>query len=657
MDHTDRLSACRRAGALWPWLAGAVALLALPAGAAELAAVGGDFAELSIEELANIQITSVSKKAERLADAAASVFVITADDIRRAGVDTLADALRLAPNLQVAQESSGGYAISARGLNGSNNSAPNKLLVLIDGRSVYSPLFSGVFWDAQDVLLEDIDRIEVISGPGGTLWGVNAVNGVINISTRAARETQGSLAMLSGGPSGSAAAFRYGATDSAGVAWRAYGKYVERSHTELASGAPVDDGLHRGQLGLRADWTRGGDQFSVLGTAFTLSEEQPAPGAISVEGTTLRLGTISSTGASLTGRWEHLLDGGGRLSVQAYLDHTRRTVPPTFGESLDIADLQFQHSLPALGAHTLVWGANYRYSWDRVRNSDIIAFLPADTNQRWASLFAQDEVALRADLKLTLGARVERNDYTGNEVLPTVRLGWKLAPAHALWSAVSRTVRAPSRLDADAYVPGHPPFLLRGGLAVQSETATVYELGYRGQPTAGFSYSATLFHNVYDHVRTQEIDPSFTYLTFASQMEGQATGIEMWGNYQLTPYWRLSGGLMALHETMTLKPGSNDAAGPGTVGKDPAHTLQLRSSFNLADDKELDFGVSKVAALANPAVPAYTALSARFGWKLRRNVELSLAGQNLNGSHAEYGPLATRSEIPRTVSLRLVWQN
>ncbi|HZV67660.1 MAG TPA: TonB-dependent receptor plug domain-containing protein, partial [Telluria sp.] len=203
MDHTDRLSARCSAAALLPWLAAAVAplLLALPAGAADVAAVGGDFAELSIEELANIQITSVSKKPERLADAAASVFVITADDIRRSGADTLADALRLAPNLQVAQVSSGGYAISARGLNGSNNSAPNKLLVLIDGRSVYSPLFSGVFWDAQDVMLEDVERIEVISGPGGTLWGVNAVNGVINISTRAAKDTQGSLATLNGGPS------------------------------------------------------------------------------------------------------------------------------------------------------------------------------------------------------------------------------------------------------------------------------------------------------------------------------------------------------------------------------------------------------------------------------------------------------------------------
>ena len=629
-------------------------LLALPAAADTV--VGGDFAELSIEELANIQITSVSKKPERLADAAASVFVITADDIRRSGAATLADALRLAPNLQVAQVSGSGYAISARGLNGSNNSAPNKLLVLIDGRSVYSPLFSGVFWDSQDVLLEDVDRIEVISGPGGTLWGVNAVNGVINISTRAAKETQGSLAVLGGGPRGADAGFRYGATDGAGVAWRVAGKYFERSHTELASGAAADDGLHRGQLGLRADWTRGADQLSLLGNAFTLSAEQPLPGALSVTGTKLNLGTITSTGASLTGRWEHVLDGGGSLSLQTYLDHLRRTVPPTYGESLDIVDLQFQHALPPIGAHTVVWGANYRYSWDRVRNSEIVSFLPADINQRWASLFAQDEVALRADLRLTMGARIERNDYTGNEVLPTVRLGWKLAPAHALWSGVSRTVRAPSRLDADAFV-GRPPYLLRGGAAVRAETATVYELGYRGQPAAGFSYSVTAFHNAYDHVRTQEIDRSRTFLTFDSKMEGQASGIEMWGNYQLAPYWRLSGGLMALHEKMTLKAGSNDVAGPGSVGKDPAHSLQLRSSFNISDDKQVDIGVSKVAALANPAVPAYTALGARFGWQLRRNVELSLAGQNLNGSHAEYGPLATRSDIPRTVSLRLVWQN
>jgi iron complex outermembrane receptor protein len=636
------------------WAALAALLLAVPAaGAAESAA---DIAELSIEELATIQVTSVSKKPERLRDAAASVYVITADDIRRSGATSLPEALRLAPNLQVAQGNTFGYAISARGLNGSNNSSPNKLLVLIDGRSVYAPLFSGVFWDAQDLMLEDVERIEVISGPGGTLWGVNAVNGVINITTRAAGDTQGSLLVLGGGPRGGDAAFRHGGAAGADGAWRAYGKFLGRRHTELASGAPVQDAWRQGQLGFRADWARGGDRFSLNGNAYRGSAQQPEPGVLEVANIEFELGDISTSGLNLTGQWTHPLAEGGSLSVQAYYDRTERTVPPTFAESLDIVDFQFQHSLRPGAAHSLVWGANYRYSWDRVTNSEIVAFLPARLSQAWASLFAQDEISLRDDLRLTVGTRLERNDYTGTEVLPTLRLAWKAAPAHSVWSGVSRTVRAPSRLDADAYVPGRPPYLLNGGRAVRSELATVYELGYRGQPDARLSYSVTAFHNVYDHLRTQEIDPSFTFITFDNKMEGQASGIELWGNYQVTPYWRLTGGLMALRERLTLKAGSNDAAGPGTAGKDPAHSMQLRSTFSIADDQELEIGIRKVAALDNPRVPGYTAIDARYGWRLQPNLELSVTGQNLNGGHAEYNPIATRSELPRAVAVKLVWQ-
>lgn len=293
----------------------AASSLASPAlAAADPAVPQGEFADLSIEELANIQVTSVSKKPERLQDAPASVFVITADDIRRAGARSLPEALRLAPNLQVAQSSSYGYSISARGLNGSGNSAPNKLLVMIDGRSVYAPLFSGVFWDMQDVVLEDVERIEVISGPGGTLWGVNAVNGVINISTRSARATQGSLAVLRGDTDGADLAFRQGGRRG-DVAWRVYGKALHRSHSELASGARVNDAWNQGQVGFRADWERGVDTFSVNGNLLRGKLEQPEPGAISVSGTTLRLGDIDTEGANLTGRWERALADGGRLSV------------------------------------------------------------------------------------------------------------------------------------------------------------------------------------------------------------------------------------------------------------------------------------------------------------------------------------------------------
>jgi iron complex outermembrane receptor protein len=633
------------------------ALLALQA-AAEEVAIGreGSLADLSIEELANIEITSVSRKPERLLDAPASVFVITADDIRRAGSRSLPEALRLAPNLHVAQRSSYGYAISARGLNGSSNSSPNKLLVMIDGRSVYAPLFSGVFWDMQDLMLEDVERIEVISGPGGTLWGVNAVNGVINITTRAAGATQGSLAVLRATTDGADAAFRQGGR-SGEADWRVYGKVLQRPHGEVEGGARLNDAWRQAQLGFRTDWQRGADRISVNGNAYRGELEQPEPGEISVTGTALRLGEIDTEGVNLSARWEHALDAGGQLSVQAYLDYTRRQVPPTFAESLQIADVQFQHTLPAWGRHSLVWGANLRHSWDKVENSEVIAFLPAREQQTWSSLFAQDEIALRPDLSLILGARIERNDYTGSEFLPTARLSWRLSPRHALWTALSRTVRAPTRLDVDAYIPGRPPYLLRGGPRVRAEVARVAEAGYRGQPLPGLSTSVTVFHNRYDHLRTQEIDPTVTFITFGSLMEGEATGIEMWGGYQVSEAWRLSAGYTALHERLRLKPGSNDTVSPGTAGRDPEHTLQLRSHFAFDDRRELEVGLRKVAELENPAVPGYWALDARFGWRLAPGLELSVVGQNLNGSHAEYGAPGARLEIDRRVGLKLVWTN
>ncbi len=636
------------------FLGAALLVTALPSFGKTILA--SNLADMSFEELANIQITSVSKKAERLADAAASVFVITAEDIRRSGAISLPEALRLAPNLQVAQASSSGYAISARGMNGSNSSAPNKLLVMIDGRSVYTPLFSGVFWDVQDVMLEDVERIEVISGPGGILWGVNAVNGVINIITHSAKNTEGPLLIAGAGNSGSDVAFRYGGTLGGDGNYRIYGKRLDRKHTSREDGAEVRDAWHKNQVGFRADWDRPGGQLTVQGNAYSGGIGQPEPGAIAISGVNLALDTISVSGTNLTTRWTHFLEDGANLSFQAYYDRTKRTIPPTFSETLDIVDLQFQHSMQQAGMHSVTWGANYRYSMDRVSNSQYFAFLPADVDQKWASIFAQDEMALRDDLRLTIGARLERNDYTGNEFLPSARLAWKFAPDHMLWTAASRAVRAPSRLDRDAYIPGAPPFLLDGGRNARSEVAQVYEIGYRGKPAARLTYSVTAFHNVYDHLRTQEIAPSGTFLVFANEMEGKASGIEMWSTYQALPSWRLSAGFTALNERLRLKPGSNDIAGPNASGKNPEHTWQVRSTWNIAEDRELDFTVRHVAALQDPAVPSYTAVDARFGWQLQPDLELSVTGQNLLDSHAEYGPVATRSEIPRSIFVKLLWR-
>lgn len=611
-----------------------------------------DLATMSLEELLKVEVTSVSKKPEPLSNAAASIFVITNEDIRRSGATTLPEALRLAPNLHVAQAHASGYMITARGF---ANSAANKLLVLIDGRSVYTPLFSGVFWDAQDVLLEDVDRIEVISGPGGTLWGTNAVNGVINVITRSSKETQGGLIAAGAGNREFGAAVRYGGTFGANGSYRVYGKHTDRENTRTASGTPKDDAWNRSQLGFRADWGDTRDQFVAQGNAYSGSFGQPLPGTIST-GVPLALDTIAISGANLRTRWDRRLDDGSNISVQAYFDRTERTVPPTFAEDLNIVDVQFHHSLSPRGMHSVTWGAEYRYAMDRVTNSAIIAFLPARENQTWLSLFGQDELALREDLRLTLGARVERNDYTGYEFLPNARLAWMVTPDHLLWTAATRTVRAPSRLDRDTFVPGAAPFLLAGGPDVRSEIAKVYELGYRGQPAPRMSYSATVFYADYDHLRTQEIAPSGTSLFFGSGMEGHTKGVEMWGSWHVMPTWRLRAGFTALSENLRLKPGSNNVTAPAAQeGRDPRRTWMIRSSHDLFHDTEIDVIARHVAELPTFAVPDYTAVDLRVGWQAQRNLELSVTAQNLFGSgHAEFTDPVTRSAFQRGIFLKMV---
>jgi iron complex outermembrane recepter protein len=608
--------------------------------------------DLSIEELAEIRVTSVSKRAEPLADAPASIFVITGEDIRRSGVTSLPEALRLAPNLLVARSSSGGYSISARGF---NNAAGNKVLALIDGRTIYSPLFSGVFWDAQDLLLEDVERIEVVSGPGGTLWGTNAVNAVINVITRSAETTVGGLVAASAGNSEASSAVRYGGEIGA-AHYRAYGLYLDRDHTALASGAAVNDGGHKGQIGFRSDWQRDGDQLTIQGDAYSGEENQPAPGMFSINGIS-RLNPISISGLNLLTRWARSLGAGGNLALLGYYDRTERDVPGTFDDSLDVYNLQLQHSLRPAGAHAATWGAEYRYGKDRIVNEDFVGFLPGNTNRTWASLFAQDDIAVRDNLRFTIGARAERNDYTGTEFLPSARVAWKLASDHLVWAAASRTARAPSRIDRELYYPATgPPFLIQGGAGFRSEIANVYELGYRGQPSTRVTWSITAFQAKYDHLRTLELAPSRTFVEFANQMDGTTRGLEGWVTHQVTAGWRLSAGLATLNKDLQLKPGSAGLnGGPAAEGNDPHYSWQIRSAHVFADRWELDAMVRGVAALPSPSVPSYVAADVRLGWISRRDFDLSITAQNLfDNAHAEFQDPLTRSEFGRSVFLKIV---
>jgi iron complex outermembrane receptor protein len=598
-----------------------------------------ELTELSLEELMNVEVTSVSKKTERLVDAAAAIFVITREDIRRSGYTSIPEILRLAPNLQVARVDSSQYAITARGF---NSTIANKLLVLIDGRSVYTPFFSGVFWDMQDTLIEDIERIEVISGPGGTLWGSNAVNGVINIITRRSQDTKGALVSLGAGTEELGAGVRYGAKLGENATLRVYGKGFNRDNTVRGNGTNVEDSWKKGQVGFRTDWGRGSDALTLQGDGYT--------------GTIDQVGNDKSiSGANLLARWNRTLEGGSALQVQGYFDRTRRVQPGTFGELLDTYDIEAQHRFEWGTRHEIVWGGGYRLMHDAVTNSAALAFLPNVRVLHLANGFLQDSIALRERLHLTLGVKLESNSYTGLEVQPNARLAWKFRDDALLWSAVSRVVRTPSRVDSDLFAPGTPPFTtLAGGPDFKSEKLIAFEIGYRAQPAPYASFSISTFYNIYDDLRSVEPVPGGDPV-LANKMEGHTYGVETWGSYHVLDWWRLSGGYNYLKENLGFKADSRDS-NIAAAGNDPAHQFSARSTMNLPHNLEWDAGLRVIGALGSPDVPKYVTLDTRLGWTFMKGVELSLIGYNLlDHDHPEFGAAATRSELGRAFYARLVW--
>jgi iron complex outermembrane receptor protein len=476
------------------------------------------------------------------------------------------------------------------------------------------------------------------------LWGTNAVNGVINVITRSARDTRGTLVSGGAGNTEAGIALRHGAALGSGGNVRVYGKFFDRQNTELANGTEVPDDWRKGQLGFRSDWGEGGETVTVQGDAYSGDIEQAAPG------------TTEITGVNLLGRWNRTLGNGSALRLQGYYDRTTRDIPGTFSEDLDILDFEAQHSLRPAGAHELVWGGGYRYARDRVQNSPGIAFLPLDKTLHWESAFVQDSVPLRENVRATLGLRLERNVYTGLEFLPSARLAWKPAPERLVWGAVSRAVRAPSRLDRELFVPGSPPFVvLAGGPDFQSEVSTVTELGYRAQPSSRLSYSVTAYHHIYDDLRS--VEPSAGGPVLGNKMKGTGTGVEAWGAMQVTGNWRLSAGGFVLHQDLELESDSGDTNGVRAAGNDPDYRVVLRSTLDLPRGVELDAGVRHVAKLPDPAVPAYTAVDLRLGWRPRADVEVSLTGQNLfDPRHPEFGTAATRSELARSVYGKILWR-
>ena len=648
-------------------LACALALAAtLPAAAAV------DLLDLSIEELADLRVTSVSRVEERLGDAPAAVFVITRDELRRSGVTSIAEALRLAPGVEVARRNSHSWSITIRGF---NSDLANKLLVLIDGRSVYSPLYAGVFWDVQDTLLEDIERIEVIAGPGGTLWGANAVNGVINIITRSATETAGAFFEAGAGNEEEGfAGLRYGGTFENGVAARGFVKASDRDSLQNANGSDGVDDARFAQGGLRLDWgAAGADRWTVQGD-FYQGEEA------GVFQTDFTLGTLPAgtrvdetdlSGGNVLMRWEHGLGGGGDFSLQSYYDRTRRDIPQTYGERRDTFDLDFQHHLRAVGSHDLLWGAGFRSTVDEIENTSFATFTPAERRDETTSAFLQDKIGVKGEqMFLTLGSKFEHNDYTGFEIQPSARFSWMIDDRRSFWSAISRAVRIPARLDSDLrlLVPiGQVVIPLYvsadGNPAHDSEELIASEAGYRVQPTDRLSFDVTLFHHDYDRLQTVEPQATILVLTpiayavlphrIDNRMGGTSIGGTFVATWQPTDTWRLRFQYTRLNFELEREPGSLDTSRFGEQGNSPENQAAVYSFLNLSEQVELYTGVRYVDELPSFALDSYVAVNAGLAWSPMETLSASLSVENLNDArHVEFG---AGKQIERSAFLRVRW--
>jgi len=585
--------------------------------------------KLSIEQLMSVEVTSVSKRPERLSQTASAIQVITQDDIRRSGAASLAEALRLASNLQVAQIDSRQWAISARGF---NSTAANKLLVLIDGRTVYTPLFSGVFWDVQEVPLADIDRIEVISGPGATLWGANAVNGVINVITKDPKDTQGFL--LSGGGGTEQRDFgsvRYGGALGTGVRARIYGRGFGRDATAFPSGRDAADKWHLGQGGFRIDWdAASASRVTLQGDLYDGRIAQDSGGDIAVGG------------RNVMAKWSRTLSERSSLAAQVYYDRTHRDIPGLFGEDLDTYDVDLQHRTRLGDRHDVVWGLGYRNINDRtaIGSDSTLAFLPLHVAREWFTGFVQDEIALVPNrVHVTVGTKIEHNDYTGFEIQPSGRVSWRPGSSGTLWMAVSRALRTPSRIDRELFAPAKPPYFLAGGPDFHSEEEVAYELGYRYQHrTLGLSVAT--FYSRYHGLRSVEQvnPPAPAPIVIGNGQDGESYGAEVTAEYWLTNRWRVHAGYTELRVHVWPNRGSTDMSRGSGESQVPDRQFLLQSSLDLPAHLGFAVWFRAIDDINNQLVPAYAELNATLTWQPTSHLDVSLVGQNLlHDRHREFG--------------------
>ena len=633
-----------------------------------------DPTQISLEDLLKIEVISITKRPESRAEVAAAVYVITQDDIRRSGVTSLPEALRLAPGVQVARIDANKWAIGVRGF---ASRLSRSLLVLIDGRSVYSPLFAGVYWEVQDTLLEDVDRIEVIRGPGGTIWGANAVNGVINIITKRAQETQGGLLVAGGGSEEQGfGGVRYGGSIGENLFYRVYGKAFNRDAAFHSNGPDFDD-WRMGQAGFRLDWDGPhGDAVTVQGDVYTGDAGQRAvlttftpPFRTTVEA------DADLAGGNLLGRWQRILSPTSDLSLQLYYDRTYRR-EPTFRESRDTFDIDVQHRFRIPWQQEIRVGLGYRLTSGDTAAVPTIVFTPSRRTDQIFSAFVQDEISLLAEqLRLTIGSKFEHNDYSDFEVQPGARLLWLLAPQHTLWAAVTRAVRTPSRVEHDLSAtslldPRTPTFgrAIGNGTFV-SEKLLAYELGYRRQPTSRLFLDITAFYNRYTDLLSLEPGTPFTEATpppahlivplfIRNGLHGEGYGVELAADWQPFDWWRVSGVYSYLQLNLTRDKDSLDASTVrSTEGSSPTHQFSVRSFLSLPGHLECDLVWRYVDRLPSQGVSSYLTLDAHLGWRPLPPLTIAVVGQNLlMNHHAEFGGGSSgTTEIERSVYGKVVW--
>lgn len=637
----------RAAGAL----ALSCALLAQPALADEASAphlksvelapmAARDLTQFSLEELRDVVVVSVSRRRQSLLETPSSVYVIPGEEIRRMHVTTLPEALRLAPTLEVAALDSRQYAITARGF---NSNIANKLLVMVDGRTIYSPLFSGVFWDTQDFVPADIERIEVITGPAGAAWGTNAVNGVVNVVTKPTAETQGVSVSTTLGNEEQNAVARYGWRLGPAATARLHARTFRRASTPLLHGGDFDDAMREATAGLRADWLTGSSSWRLsAGIYDTETDSRPL------------YGPVKASGAHLLARWQRSLGHASELDVRGYVEQASREDRFLLQDDATLVDVDAKLRHLA-GRHRWLAGVGYRHGRDSAEPGLVFAFLPAERSQAWYSAFVQDEIALFRSVALTLGLRFEHNPYTGWESLPNVRLAYAIAERALVWGALSRAVRSPARLDREIFTPPRPPFIVAGGPTFRSEVADVAEIGYRAQVGANVSWSITAFLHDYDRLRSAQIVGGAVRI--ANGIEGQVRGLEGWGHWQPASRWRLSAGFLLLDKNLRLAPGSNDPIGPSNLGNDPRWQWSMRSAHALGEQMDLLIALRRVGALPQPHVPSYTAADLQLNWNVRRDLQLSFGVRNaFDTRHVEFDSGTYTGEVPRSVRFSLSWQ-